>query len=57
MSKLSRDMIRLTVRPDHKLPLTVSHKAQLRGDDDAIWDRVLPVPFDAKTTSPSSVSE
>jgi putative DNA primase/helicase len=37
-----------TFRPEFKIWLATNHKPQIRGTDDAIWDRIRLIPFDVR---------
>jgi P4 family phage/plasmid primase-like protien len=41
-----------TFRPTHKLWFSGNHKPQIRGTDDAIWDRVKLIPFNVRFDKP-----
>lgn len=40
-------------KPSHKLNLSSNHKPTIRGNDHAIWRRILLVPWDVKAVDPS----
>jgi putative DNA primase/helicase len=40
-------------RAEHKLWLGTNHKPVIRGSDDAIWDRIKPIPFNVRFVDPA----